>query len=106
MLPLHVSIFYIDSFHAGWILQQVPPKLLWLSICIELMVNLMPTIPWISPPSNLIFISTLNVSSYDVSMVAPPLDLAMHPLIHYLIRDHAVTPRYSLDPLSFVEILC
>ncbi|RWW36223.1 hypothetical protein BHE74_00058772 [Ensete ventricosum] len=33
MLPLHVSIFYVDSLHAAWILHQVPPKLLCLSIC-------------------------------------------------------------------------
>ncbi|RRT35746.1 hypothetical protein B296_00052069 [Ensete ventricosum] len=39
------SLFYIDSIHAAWILYQVPPKLLRLSICIELMVALMLTIP-------------------------------------------------------------
>ncbi|RZR76954.1 hypothetical protein BHM03_00001880 [Ensete ventricosum] len=39
------SIFYIDSLRATWILHQVPPKLLRLSICIELMVALTPTIP-------------------------------------------------------------
>ncbi|RRT40468.1 hypothetical protein B296_00030674 [Ensete ventricosum] len=43
MLPLHVSIFYVDSLHAAWILHQVPPKLLCLLICIELMVALIPT---------------------------------------------------------------
>ncbi|RWV79784.1 hypothetical protein GW17_00059029 [Ensete ventricosum] len=39
------SIFYVDSLHAAWTLHQVPPKLLRLSICIMLMVALMPTIP-------------------------------------------------------------
>ncbi|RRT44546.1 hypothetical protein B296_00038901 [Ensete ventricosum] len=29
----------------------------------------------------------------------------MHPPMHFLIRDHATTPCYSLGPLSFVEIL-
>ncbi|RRT68162.1 hypothetical protein B296_00024113 [Ensete ventricosum] len=38
------SIFYVDSLHAAWILHQVPPKLLRLSICIELIVALTPTI--------------------------------------------------------------
>ncbi|RWW54702.1 hypothetical protein BHE74_00038702 [Ensete ventricosum] len=99
------SIFYVDSLHAAWILHQVPPKLLRLSICIELMVVLMPTIPWVSSPLRLIFTSTLSVCSYDVVMVAPPLDLAMHLPINYFIRDHATTPHCSLDPLSFVEIL-
>ncbi|RWV76976.1 hypothetical protein GW17_00062262 [Ensete ventricosum] len=28
------SIFYIDFLHAAWVLNQVPPKLLHLSICI------------------------------------------------------------------------
>ncbi|RZR98884.1 hypothetical protein BHM03_00028338 [Ensete ventricosum] len=62
-------------------------KLLHLSIYIKLMVDLMPTIPWVSPPLSLISISTLSVSSYDVAMVAPLLDLAMHPPMHYFIRD-------------------
>ncbi|RRT67067.1 hypothetical protein B296_00025195 [Ensete ventricosum] len=39
------SIFYVDSLHTAWILHQVPPKLLCLSICIELMVALAPIIP-------------------------------------------------------------
>ncbi|RRT34712.1 hypothetical protein B296_00058000 [Ensete ventricosum] len=38
-------IFYVNSLHAAWILHQVLPKLLRLSICIELMVALLPTIP-------------------------------------------------------------
>ncbi|RRT44863.1 hypothetical protein B296_00029261 [Ensete ventricosum] len=39
------SIFYINFLHTAWILHQVPPKLLCPSICIELMVALVPTIP-------------------------------------------------------------
>ncbi|RWW83493.1 hypothetical protein BHE74_00007998 [Ensete ventricosum] len=39
------SIFYVDSLHAAWILHQVSPKLLCLSICIELMVASALTIP-------------------------------------------------------------
>ncbi|RRT58978.1 hypothetical protein B296_00000653 [Ensete ventricosum] len=39
------SIFYIDSLQAAWILHQVPPKSLHSSICIELIVALMSTIP-------------------------------------------------------------
>ncbi|RWW32481.1 hypothetical protein BHE74_00005219 [Ensete ventricosum] len=98
-------IFRVDSLHAVWILHQVPPKLLRLSICIKLMVALMPTIPRVSPPSSSISTLTISVSSYDVVMVAPPLNLAMHPPIHYFIRDHTTTHRYLLDPLSFVKIL-
>ncbi|RZR73019.1 hypothetical protein BHM03_00019163 [Ensete ventricosum] len=79
------SIFYLDSLYAAWTLHRVPPKLLHRSICIELMVALMPTIPRVSPSLGLISILTLNVPSYDVAMVAPPLDLTMYPLIHYLI---------------------
>ncbi|RWW84755.1 hypothetical protein BHE74_00006605 [Ensete ventricosum] len=99
------SLFYVDSLHAAWILHQVPPKLLRLSIYIELMVTLMPTILRVSPPLSPILISTLSVPLYDVVVIAPLLNLAMHPLMHYLIRDHATTPRRSLDPLSLVEIL-
>ncbi|RWW30971.1 hypothetical protein BHE74_00002520 [Ensete ventricosum] len=39
------SIFHVDSLHMTWTLHQVPPKLFCPSICIELMVALMPTIP-------------------------------------------------------------
>ncbi|RRT51755.1 hypothetical protein B296_00046559 [Ensete ventricosum] len=98
------SLFYVDSLHVALILYQVPPKFLYLPICIELMVALMPTIPRVNPLS-LILISTLSVPSYDVVIVAPPLNLAIHPPMHYLIRDHAITPRRLLNPLSFVEIL-
>ncbi|RWW20041.1 hypothetical protein BHE74_00012011 [Ensete ventricosum] len=105
MLPLHISIHYVDSLHAAWILHQVPPRLLRLSLCIELMVALMPTIQRVSPPLSLISTSTLSVSSYDVAIVAPPLDLAMHPPMHYFIRNHATTPRCSFGPLSFVDIV-
>ncbi|RZS07165.1 hypothetical protein BHM03_00037950 [Ensete ventricosum] len=82
---LRASIFYVDSLHVTWILHQVPPKLLCLSICIELMVALMPTIPRVSHPLSSIFISTLSVPSYDVAIVAPPLDLARHRPMHYFI---------------------
>ncbi|RWW05398.1 hypothetical protein BHE74_00019281 [Ensete ventricosum] len=98
-------IFYVDSLHTTWILRQVPPKLLCFSICIELMVALAPTIPQVSPPLSSIFTSALSVPSFDVVMVAPPLNLVMHPPMHYLIQDHATTPRCSLGPLSFVKIL-
>ncbi|RWW86143.1 hypothetical protein BHE74_00005098 [Ensete ventricosum] len=60
------SIFYVNSVHVAWVLHQVSPKLLHSSICIELMVALMPTIPRVSPPLSLIFTSTLSVPSYDV----------------------------------------
>ncbi|RWW35573.1 hypothetical protein BHE74_00059491 [Ensete ventricosum] len=76
-----------------------------LSICIKLMLALMPTIPWISHSLSLILISTLSLISYDVVIIAPSLDLAMHPPIHYFLRNHVTTPRCSLGPLSFVEIL-
>ncbi|RZR93636.1 hypothetical protein BHM03_00022172 [Ensete ventricosum] len=39
------SIFYVNSLHTTRILYQVPPKLLNLSIYIELMVALTPTTP-------------------------------------------------------------
>ncbi|RRT45938.1 hypothetical protein B296_00033118 [Ensete ventricosum] len=51
-------IFYVDSLHATWILHQVPPKLLRLSICIELMVALTPIIPRVSPLLSLIFVGS------------------------------------------------
>ncbi|RWW29985.1 hypothetical protein BHE74_00015904 [Ensete ventricosum] len=37
-------IFYVDSLHATWALNQVPPKLLRPAICIELMVALYPLV--------------------------------------------------------------
>ncbi|RWW17323.1 hypothetical protein GW17_00018756 [Ensete ventricosum] len=80
---------------------QVAP----LSICIELMVALTPPIPRVNPPLSLIFTSTLSVPSYDVFIVASQLDLTMYPPIHYFIQDHATTPRCSLGPFSFVEIV-
>ncbi|RWW08809.1 hypothetical protein GW17_00027730 [Ensete ventricosum] len=90
-------IFYVDSLHAAWILHQVPLKSLRSSICIELIVALVSIILRVNPPLSLISTSTLRI--------APPLDLEMHPPMHYLIRDHATTLRRSLDPLSFVKIL-
>ncbi|RRT42945.1 hypothetical protein B296_00056775 [Ensete ventricosum] len=62
------SIFYVDSLYMTWIFHQVPPKLFRPLICIELMVVLAPTVPWVSPLLSLIFISTLSVSSFDVAM--------------------------------------
>ncbi|RZR88958.1 hypothetical protein BHM03_00016619 [Ensete ventricosum] len=55
------SIFYVDSLHAALILYQVPPKLLCLLICIQLMVALTPTISQVNPPLSPIFTSTLSV---------------------------------------------
>ncbi|RWW22862.1 hypothetical protein BHE74_00041227 [Ensete ventricosum] len=73
---LHASaqcfIFYVDSLHAAWTLHQVPPKLLYSLICIELMVALTPTIPRVNPMLSLIFTSTLSVSSFDVGMGHSP----------------------------------
>ncbi|RWW77906.1 hypothetical protein BHE74_00013902 [Ensete ventricosum] len=66
------SIFYVDSLHMAWTLHQVPPKLLRTLICIELMVVLVPTIPRVSPPLNLIFTSTLSMSSFDVAIGRSP----------------------------------
>ncbi|RZS25261.1 hypothetical protein BHM03_00058436 [Ensete ventricosum] len=57
------SIFYIDSLHAAWILHQVSSKLLRSSICIELIVTLVSTIPRVSPPLSSISTSTLSVPS-------------------------------------------
>ncbi|RWV98424.1 hypothetical protein GW17_00038735 [Ensete ventricosum] len=57
------SLFYVNSLNVACILYQVPPKLLRLSICIELMVALVPTIQRVSPLLSLIFTSTL--SCYD-----------------------------------------
>ncbi|RRT41576.1 hypothetical protein B296_00057253 [Ensete ventricosum] len=66
------SIFYVDSLHVVWILHQVSPKLLRFSICIELMVALMPTIPWVSSLLSLISTLTLSVPLYDVVMDYSP----------------------------------
>ncbi|RRT47676.1 hypothetical protein B296_00040902 [Ensete ventricosum] len=79
-----------------------PPMLLRSSICMELLVALMPTIP--RALLSLISTSTLSVPWYDVFRNCS-LDLSMHLLMHYLIPDHAMTPCRSLGPLSFVEIL-
>ncbi|RZS26691.1 hypothetical protein BHM03_00060063 [Ensete ventricosum] len=56
-----------------------------LSICIELIVALAPTIPRVSPPLSTICTLALSVHSFNDAMVAPPLDLVMHPSMHYLI---------------------
>ncbi|RWW48662.1 hypothetical protein BHE74_00045244 [Ensete ventricosum] len=71
-------IFYAISLHVAWILHQVPPKLFCLSIYIELMVALAPTIPQVSPLLSLSSISTLSVHSYDVAMV----DLSLLDIYH------------------------
>ncbi|RRT31401.1 hypothetical protein B296_00056877 [Ensete ventricosum] len=60
------SIFYVDSLHAAWILHQVSLKSFRLSICIELIVALVSTVPWVSPPLSSISTSTRSVPSYDV----------------------------------------
>ncbi|RZR90425.1 hypothetical protein BHM03_00018292 [Ensete ventricosum] len=99
------SIFNVDFIHAAWILHQVPHKSLRSSICIELIVALTSTIPWVSHSLSSISTSTLSVPSYDVALDCFPLDLEMLPPLHYLIRDHAMTPCHSLGLLSFMEIL-
>ncbi|RZS08254.1 hypothetical protein BHM03_00039192 [Ensete ventricosum] len=65
-------IFYDDSLRAAWILHQVPPKSLRSSICIELIVALVSTIPRVSPPLCLISKSTRSVPSYDVALDYSP----------------------------------
>ncbi|RWW39263.1 hypothetical protein BHE74_00055420 [Ensete ventricosum] len=60
------SIFYVDSLHMTWTFHQVPPKLLRLSICFELMVALVPTIPRVSSLLSPIFTLALSVPSFDV----------------------------------------
>ncbi|RWV84470.1 hypothetical protein GW17_00053807 [Ensete ventricosum] len=62
------SIFYIDSLHTTWILHQVPPKSLRSSICIELIMTLVSTIPRVSPPLSSISTSTRSVHPYDVAL--------------------------------------
>ncbi|RWV84684.1 hypothetical protein GW17_00053579 [Ensete ventricosum] len=99
------SIFYVNSLHATWILHQVPPKSLCSSICIELIVALASIIPWVRPPLSSISTSTRSVPSYDVALDCSSLDLEIHQPMHYLIRDHAMTLRHLLGPLSFVKIL-
>ncbi|RWV77874.1 hypothetical protein GW17_00061241 [Ensete ventricosum] len=66
------SIFYVDSLHAAWILHQVPPKSFRSSICIELIVALASTIPWVSPPLSSISTSTRSWPSYDVALDYSP----------------------------------
>ncbi|RWW44651.1 hypothetical protein BHE74_00049573 [Ensete ventricosum] len=65
-------IFYVDSLHAAWILYPVPPKSLRSSICIELIVALVSTIPRVSPPLSSISVSTLSMPSYDVTLDCSP----------------------------------
>ncbi|RWW05701.1 hypothetical protein GW17_00031007 [Ensete ventricosum] len=127
------SIFYVDSLHAAWILHQVPPKLLCSSICIELMVTLTPTIPWVSHPmknpwnnmipllplqefmslSELILHGAKDEGFMSLNSVQGKLRASAPCFIFYIdslhtawiLHQHATTPRRSLDPLSFVEML-
>ncbi|RRT75904.1 hypothetical protein B296_00030779 [Ensete ventricosum] len=62
------SIFYVDSLYVAWLLHQVLPKLLRSSICTELMMALMATIPRVRPLLSPISTSTLSVPSYDIVM--------------------------------------
>ncbi|RWW53301.1 hypothetical protein BHE74_00040221 [Ensete ventricosum] len=66
------SIFYINSLHAAWALHQVTPKLLHLSICIELMVALTPTISRVSPLLSLISTLALSVYLFDIAIGRSP----------------------------------
>ncbi|RWV83135.1 hypothetical protein GW17_00055301 [Ensete ventricosum] len=61
-------IFYVDSLYAAWILHQVSPKLLRSSICIELILALVSTIPRVSHSLSSIFTSTLSVPLYDIAL--------------------------------------
>ncbi|RWV99613.1 hypothetical protein BHE74_00025393 [Ensete ventricosum] len=60
--------FYVDSLHAAWALHQVTPKLLRSSVCIQLMVALVPTIPRVSSPLSSISISVPSVPSFDIAL--------------------------------------
>ncbi|RWV87232.1 hypothetical protein GW17_00050803 [Ensete ventricosum] len=62
------SIFYVDSLRAAWIVHQVPPKSLHSSICTELIVALMSTIPRVSPLLSSISASIISGPSYDVAL--------------------------------------
>ncbi|RZR82115.1 hypothetical protein BHM03_00008468 [Ensete ventricosum] len=93
------SLFYVDSLHAAWIFYQVPPKLLCLSICIELMVALARTIPLVSPPLSLISTSTLSAPSYDVA-IRYCLEVLFLNMCDPL---HMILPLENLD-LSLLDI--
>ncbi|RWV94278.1 hypothetical protein GW17_00043203 [Ensete ventricosum] len=62
------SIFYVDSLHVTWILHQVSHKSLRSSICIELIVALACTIPWVGHPLSLISTLTQSMPSYGVAL--------------------------------------
>ena len=105
MPPLHIPSSMLAPFmRLGYFANytQVAPLLVF---AFESMVALVPTIPWVSPPFSTISVSTPSVPSFVLLWVAPPLELAMHPPMHSLERDHAATPRCLLGPLSFVELL-
>ncbi|RRT47584.1 hypothetical protein B296_00053647 [Ensete ventricosum] len=62
-------IFYVNSFHAAWMLHQVPPKLLRPSFCIKLVDGgSRATIPQVNPPLSLISTSILSVPSFGAAM--------------------------------------
>ncbi|RRT34632.1 hypothetical protein B296_00057893 [Ensete ventricosum] len=65
------SIFYALE-QMAWILHQVPPKSFRSSICTELIVALISTIPRVSHPLSLISTSTRSVPSYDVALDCSP----------------------------------
>ena len=105
MLLLHVPTSLLAPFMRLGYFAKLHPSCSAPRFCIESMVALAPTIPRVSPPLSPISISTLSVPSFKLLQVAPPLDLAMHPPMHSLERDHVTTPRCLLGPLSFVELL-
>lgn len=98
-------VLYIDSLYAASTLHRVSPKLHYFSICIKLMVVLVPIIPWVNPPLSSISTSTLSVSLFSIAPGCSPLNFVMHPPTRYLMQDHAMTPHHSLGPLNFVKLL-
>ena len=105
MPPLHVPSSMLAPFMRLGYFAKLHPSCSAPRFCIELMVALALTIPRVSPPLSSISISTPSMPSFELLWVAPPLDLAMHPPMHSLERDHATTPHRLLNPLSFVELL-
>ena len=105
MPPLHIPSSMLAPFMRIEYFAKLHPSCSAPRFCIESMVALAPTIPRVSPPLSPISRSTPSVPSFKLLQVTPPLDLAMHPPMHSLKRDHATTPRHLLSPLSFVELL-
>ncbi|RWW62242.1 hypothetical protein BHE74_00030642 [Ensete ventricosum] len=99
------SIFYINSLHIAWILHQVSPKLLYPSICIELVVALTPTIQRVSPPLSLISISALSVSLFGITMSYSPTkshNVSTNALLHArLYVDFPLLARF----IEFCEVV-